>query len=60
MNITDKLDIYLITEKQKEYIYYVKGFDEVLSVWANNEKAAISKLRKEYGLPNWNPKIMER
>ena len=49
-----------LLEKKKEYICYIKGFDEVVSVWANNEKAAISKLRKDYGLPNWNPKVLER
>ena len=59
MNITDKLDMYLI-EKKKEYICYIKGFDEVISVWANSEKAAINKLRKDYGVPDWNPKVLER
>ena len=44
----------------KEYIYYCKGFDEVLSVWARNAEAALAKVRREFDLPNLNVKIMER
>ena len=44
----------------REYIYYAKGFDEVLSVWARSAAAALAKARREWGVPNLNVKIMER
>ena len=44
----------------KEYIYYSKGFDEVFSVWARSAKAALTKVRREWGVPNLNVKLMER
>ena len=44
----------------KEYIYYVKGLDEVLSVWAYSVNDAIQKIRDEWDLQNWTPKVLER
>lgn len=57
MKLIERLDMYLI-EKKKEYLYKAAG--EVMSIFANNKKAALAKIRKEWGLPEVDVKIIER